>query len=1019
MAGRGHWNQKGEAVRLAGWLRWLLPCMAGLAGVPAAALDPGLNIAQYKHSKWSVEDGAPTGIVALAQGRDGYLWIGDYGGLIRFDGISFEHITLDRPPQQRSSATALLVARDGSVWAGFSTGGIARYRGGVLRDMGVPNARAYVMALVEAADGAVWAELGAAIPQFARFANGRWTAVGENWGLPREPAINVLAARDGTLWVTTERSLHFLKSGSRRFQRLSVGLTGHAALSEDLSGRIWLSDSKGTRAVTGGTATRIAYPTPPFPRAARTFFDRDGNLWGVSRQAGIYRLRSPKPGGAPTAAEAAAQISMFQQHNGLLSDDVFDILEDREGNIWVGSSLGLDRFRSAGVVVEPLLTHVPMWGDVLLAASDGSVYVGEAPGVYRIPPEGVPRLVLSGAGESEAMCEGPDGAIWMIQAKHVVRFGRGRTASLPRPPSRQAVIDCAVSRNNMLWLTATEGLFRWTEAGWRLQTMPGYDEASGNMPIIAGRDGRLLVYASTRSLRRIDFPRFTDFTLSRPGSLRDLRTIYEGTDSLLLGGRFGLARVRDRRVRFIGPGRVAAFAFLTGIAQTPAGDTWTMGSQGILRTPTATLERAFDDPRSPLHPQSFDFRDGLPANSGRDGKRDIVRGGDGRLWFATTAGTVWIDPARLKRNGRPPPVAIAALRAGGTIYRDPIRLSLPAGTAAAEIDYAALSLSIPDRVQVRYRLEGADADWLDPGMRRQSFYTNLGPGTYRFRVIAANNDGVWNREGATLEFTIAPTFFQSNWFLLLCLLGLGLLAWLAYSFRVRQLTARVRAALEVRLAERERIARELHDTLLQSFQGLVLRFQAVAERIPAGQPLRPVIDQALDRAEEALVEGRNRVRELRAASGDLAQALAHAAEERSVDSATRFNLTIEGRPRALHPMARDEVERIGTEAIRNAFLHAHAREIEAVLTYRSGELRFDLRDDGIGLPVTIAEGGVREGHYGLTGMRERARRIGGTLTFKSREMGGTEVALSIPGRSAYAGKQKRWRLPLPAHWREL
>jgi signal transduction histidine kinase len=277
-------------------------------------------------------------------------------------------------------------------------------------------------------------------------------------------------------------------------------------------------------------------------------------------------------------------------------------------------------------------------------------------------------------------------------------------------------------------------------------------------------------------------------------------------------------------------------------------------------------------------------------------------------------------------------------------------------------------------------------------------------------VIAANNDGVWNRRGATLEFTIPPTFFQSNWFVLLCLLVAGLLLWFAYSVRVRQLTARARAGLEVRLAERERIARELHDTLLQTFQGLVLRFQAVAERLPSDQPVRPLLEQALDRADAALAEGRDRVRELRIVRGDLAQALTDVAEELAVDGSTSFTLTVEGQPRELHPKVRDEVQQIAAEAIRNAFRHARAREIEASLTYGPNELRFDLRDDGVGLPAAFGTGSEPKGHFGLTGMRERASEVRGTVTFSSRKRAGTHGGLSIPASAAYVSAPRHWRL---------
>lgn len=999
-------------MRLARGLKGSILCAGLVVAQQALALDPARRIAQYKHTRWTSEDGAPASVLSLAQRRDGYLWIGARDGLYRFDGISFERISVDRPHSDRIAVSSLMVARDGSVWVGYSAGGVEVYRGGRLRDAGVPNATAYVMGFAQTADGTVWAELGGVFPHLMRYRDGRWEAVAASWGLPREHPIDLIAARDGTLWLTTLQSVFFLRPGNRRFERMPARMVGHAALSEDASGRIWIADAAGARILTGETPTRFPYPTPPAPRAVQTFFDRDGNLWGMTGLTGIFRVASPKVTGEASPGAAAAQVERFGERDRLTSDNTSAILEDREGNIWVGSSLGLDRFRAASVVVEPLLTTPAGWGDVLLGAADGSVYVGEADRFYRIRPGGSPEPLVSGAGEAEAVCEGPSGNVWMITAQSVFRFQNSRLTSLDRPASVGVMDDCAVDGSGTLWITASEGAFRQTGSGWQLQSIPGGEDRD-TTPMTAGRDGSLFVPATARSLMRIDYPRISNIVVARPRALRDLRTIYAGTDGLLLGGRFGLARLRDRRAEFVGANRVPAFASLTGIVQTPAGETWLMGSRGISRARTAELDRAFTNPRSPLAVRTFDTLDGLPGFNVRDGRRDAVRGGDGRLWFGTTAGTVWVDPARIARNLLPPPVAIAALRAGGTSYRDPVGVTLPRGTSAAEIDFAALSLSIPERVQVRYRLEGADADWVDPGMRRQAFYTNLGAGTYRFRVIAANDDGVWNRDGATLEFTIPPTFVQSNWFVLLGLLGVGALLWLAYSMRVRQLTSRARSDLMIRVTERERIARELHDTLLQSFQGLVLRFQAVAERIPTDQPLRPIVDQALDRADSALVEGRERVRELRAAGGDLAQALIDTAEQLAADSTTRFNLTVEGHPRELHPMVRDEVQHIGVEAIRNAFRHASAREVEAVLTYRARELRLELRDDGSGIPAGLAAGGGREGHYGLTGMRERAARIGGTLAISSRKDAGTEVRLSVPARTAYVVRPGRWRLSSP------
>jgi signal transduction histidine kinase len=310
---------------------------------------------------------------------------------------------------------------------------------------------------------------------------------------------------------------------------------------------------------------------------------------------------------------------------------------------------------------------------------------------------------------------------------------------------------------------------------------------------------------------------------------------------------------------------------------------------------------------------------------------------------------------------------------------------------------------MPERIRFRYRLIGAETDWTDAGDRRQAFFTNLAPGDYRFQVIAANNDGVWNTAGATMSFSIAPTFLQSLWFKVLVVLVLVGLAWLAYSLRIQQEAARLQSRFDVRIAERERIARELHDTLLQGFQGLLLRFQSITNRVPAGGELRKSLEDALDRADAVLVEGRARVRELRAEApgDDLAKAIVDNAHKAMVEDTPRFDLTIEGSPRPLHTLVADEVTRVAEEAIRNALEHAKAHAIEVILSYGRSELRLSVRDDGVGMSQDVLAAGRREGHYGLVGMQERAARIGARLDVSSGKDAGTEVTLSIPARAAY------------------
>jgi signal transduction histidine kinase len=330
---------------------------------------------------------------------------------------------------------------------------------------------------------------------------------------------------------------------------------------------------------------------------------------------------------------------------------------------------------------------------------------------------------------------------------------------------------------------------------------------------------------------------------------------------------------------------------------------------------------------------------------------------------------------------------------------------LPVHTTDVQIEYAGNSLAVPERVQFRYKLEGLDRDWHDAGTRREAHYANLGPGRYSFHVIASNNDGVWNDTGASLDFAIAPAFYQTRWFYALCAVGcLGLLLVL-YQVRMRQVAAQVRSRLEARLVERERIARELHDTLLQGMQGLIWRFQAATDRIPPAEAARQLMEQSLDRADQLLAEGRDKVKELRPTLGDaadLAKALAAEGEQFAGETSIEFRVAVQGDVRDLHPIVSEEGFLIGREALSNAFRHARARRIEVEIDYERAALHVRIRDDGEGIGGAVLDAGGRPGHFGLIGMRERAKKLGAQLDIWSRPGAGTEIDLRVPARVAYA-----------------
>lgn len=424
------------------------------------------------------------------------------------------------------------------------------------------------------------------------------------------------------------------------------------------------------------------------------------------------------------------------------------------------------------------------------------------------------------------------------------------------------------------------------------------------------------------------------------------------------------------------------------------------------------MKTGLADARHLLRGELFDFRDGAPGSASpiRPLPSEIV-GADGRIWVSGTSGTAWIDPAHLYRNPLPPPVSIESVVVDDREYVPESLPTLRPLPAEVEIVYTALSLSIPERVRFRYQLEGYDKEWQEAGDRRSAFYTGLGPGRYRFRVIACNNDGVWNEAGAALELVVPPAWFQTWWFTTLCvLLAVGVL-WALYLLRLRQVGEQMQVRLKERLAERERIARELHDTLLQGIQALVLRFQAAANQMGEGHPARRVMDEALDNADHVMVEGRKRVTDLRASVEPphaLAQALRGVAEELGRKKpGTDFRVAVSGHPRELHPVVYDEVYWIGREALLNAFYHAEAGSIHAELHYGGKALQLRLANDGVGIDPEILEGG-RPGHWGMKGMRERAEKIGGVLEAVSRRESGTEVSLRIPSAAAYRYKVNGW-----------
>jgi len=444
---------------------------------------------------------------------------------------------------------------------------------------------------------------------------------------------------------------------------------------------------------------------------------------------------------------------------------------------------------------------------------------------------------------------------------------------------------------------------------------------------------------------------------------------------------------------------------ITGIVFANDGSLWLNALTGVFRVPKEEVAAFLADPRHPVSFDPFNYLDGIPGDAGiLYPLPTVVKTTDGRVWFSTTGGLVFVDPAHIYKNTIVPSVAIRGVHADGRSFEAEAAVQLAKGTKSLEIDYTALSLSIPERVHFRYKLEGFDKDWQEAGTRRQAFYTSLPPGRYSFHVIACNNDGVWNTAGITLPINLPATFLQSWYFKLLCATFLAGLLWCVYLLRINQAEGRIRTRLYERLGERERIARDLHDTFFQGIQGLLLRFDLGMKRLAKSDPVRALLEDALVQSDQVMRQGRELVLDLRTRSseaGDLAHDLQATATEFAKQYPARFTLVVTGKERALNSLIAEELYKLASEAMFNAFRHASATSIEAEIIFGAHELGLNVRDDGTGVSQDILQHGGVDKHYGLPGMKERAEQIGARFSIFSRTGAGTEIEVKVPSAVAY------------------
>lgn len=989
----------------------------------ALALVPDLNLRQLNHRVFTVMEGAPSDIDAIAQGADGTLWIGGRAGLTRFDGMRF--VPYPAPadePLQSTNVSSLFAAPDGALWIGFRPGGVSVLKGGHVthygeRD-GLPDGTVQQFALDR--DGSLWA---AARSGLARLKNNRWEKITSEPGMGAP--YGVLVDRAGTLWVATVRGLFARPAAENRFHQIDGRRyfgPGGLILAQGPDGIIWAASDHELVRVESAADARSAVITVVRQGSLSPLLVNDrGELWASDRQAQtLIRVPLREPS-TQSSSSPHDHPDGFARSDGLSSGRVFALMEDREQNIWVGTSTGLHRFAYTNVVrdVAPPCSQGIFTGAAFAAGESGALWVACNDGSAGHVDELRDGRVMTRLPSPPFTVAHRDlqGVVWFGGPIALGHLEDNQMVTMPVPEQvRGRPVEALVrDTSGALWVSVSRiGVFRvangeWSEYG-GLEALP---RAIAHVAT-ADTNGAVWLGYSNNRIARVNQGVAKVFDTRDGLAVGNVLAILARSGQVWVGGELGFARLEGERFVSVESASGTPLRGISGIVKASNGDFWLNGIGGIVHIPRQEIERVVREPSHAVQLEMFDYLDGLLGTAVQlRPQPSAIETSDGKIWFSMTAGIVAVDAAHLVRNTLPPPVTIWSLGSGGSRYSNVgSALVLPVHSTDAQIEYTAGSLTLPERVRFRYRLDGLDDKWQDAGARREARYTNLGPGRYTFRVIASNNDQVWNNVGASMAFTILPAFYQTWWFYVLCgLVAVGILAAL-YRVRMHQVAAQVRGRLEARLAERERIARDLHDTLLQGVQGLIWRFQAAADRISGDEPARQLLEQALDRADQLLGESRDKVQDLRPAASkhaDLAQALAAEGEQFAQLHPARFRMSVQGSSRELHPIVREEGFLIGREALANAFRHSAARNIEAEVTYGDRCLQLRIRDDGRGIGGTVLDAGGRPGHFGLVGMRERAKRLGGNLDVWSKPGAGTEVDLRVPAQVAYTKQRNGTR----------
>jgi signal transduction histidine kinase/ligand-binding sensor domain-containing protein len=971
-------------------------CGATLISVPgyAQSASAARLADQYVRTDFTTDDGLPDNTVNyIAQTANGQLWVGTGGGLASFDGREFTRIELSSAGSvPQGEVHALLVSAQGDLWVGTDAGivfipkmALDKFNPALHTIYQLGSESKQVHELAQTREGDVWAGANDGLYRFQgghfvkvialdgvyrinQALNGNLLVIGGGklleWdghriiphpGLAASLGVNELqiyqAFQDprGLMWYATVHGL--IVRGPQpppRLQPADIAATSISRIIRDPDGRMWVTSRLGLFQVDGN---HLESPAPGL--SSRAFYaGRDGDLWIGTNGYGLVHLRR-------------RVVRMFTTADGLPSSNVMAVFPAHDGTLWIAGNCGFSSFDGS---------KFRNWTE-----KDGLLN----PCVWALAEDPKHDLWIGTYG---------GGAFRMHDGKFVEY---SKEQGLPD----RIVTQIVTAHDGSLWFATPEGLSHLQDGHFRNYTIADGLSSNQILSVHQDRNGKLWVATQT-GLDLMAGDRFLPFPTESPQKGRLSSSVFEDSAGNLYTGESpkGISLLRgDALVE------VSKDLNVRTMVESPGHDLWFAGKNGVIRLGRDYLINSVQNRDGPLDYEILDRSDGLASTQCSVGFPNIAFTSDGKLWVATVRGLAMIDLARRPRSMRRPTVFVGGITVGQTKELAAEKLTLPPGTHHLELHLEAVDLASPEKVRMQYRMDDVDPFWLDADSSRTAVYSNLPSGTHTFHIRASSSDGIWDRTGMIYKVTQRPYFYQTIWFLLLTLTLAILLLTGAYHARVRHVLRLAQMRMAERIAERERIARDLHDTLLQGVLSASMQLDVVEDHLAEDSAAKPRIHRVLEMLRQLTEEGRTALRGLRThdtASGDLAVALLRVHQEVLPDEKVSYRVIAPNVPRALNPQIRDEVYRIGREAVLNAFLHAKASQIEVEIENAATHLRLVVRDDGVGIDSRVLQSG-REGHWGLPGMRERAERIGGFLGLRSRPGAGTEIDPTVPAAIAF------------------